>query len=121
MQTTICQKTLNVKSKILFILFIACSQLWATKPNNKTELLDSIASDSSLFSDKWDSVLSGEQHYVLHEIEVIGYGTQKKRDLTGSVASLKFEENTAHHQSNSVAEELTGKLAGRTYTVARIF
>ena len=112
MQTTICQKTLNVKSKILFILFIACSQLWATKPNNKTELLDSIASDSSLFSDKWDSVLSGEQHYVLHEIEVIGYGTQKKRDLTGSVASLKFEENTAHHQSNSVAEELTGKLAG---------
>ena len=75
-------------------------------------MLDSIASDSSLFSDKWDSVLSGEQHYILHEIEVIGYGTQKKRDLTGSVASLKFEENTAHHQSNSVAEELTGKLAG---------
>ncbi|HUW92446.1 MAG TPA: TonB-dependent receptor [Bacteroidales bacterium] len=48
---------------------------------------------------------------VLDEIVVIGYGTVKKRDITGSVASVKGADLAAIPVSTA-AEAMTGKMAG---------
>jgi len=48
---------------------------------------------------------------LLDEIVVIGYGTVAKRDITGSVASVKGEVLSAIPVSTA-AEALTGKMAG---------
>jgi len=47
----------------------------------------------------------------LDEVVVIGYGTAKRKDITGSVASVKSEVLAAIPVS-SVAEAISGKLAG---------
>ncbi|MFZ4725434.1 MAG: carboxypeptidase-like regulatory domain-containing protein, partial [Paludibacter sp.] len=47
----------------------------------------------------------------LDEVVVIGYGTQKKRDLTGSVASVG-EKAMRDIPVSTAAEALTGKLTG---------
>ena len=51
------------------------------------------------------------RQFALDEVVVIGYGVQKKADLTGSVANIKADKlNT---QSNSsIAQALQGKIAG---------
>lgn len=56
-----------------------------------------------------------EDTKVLDEVVVIGYGTVKRRDLTGAVASVKSEEITANPVSN-VAQALQGRLAGVNVT-----
>lgn len=48
---------------------------------------------------------------TLDEVVVVGYGTQKKRDLTGSVSSVS-EKQLKDIPVSSVAEALTGKLTG---------
>lgn len=63
----------------------------------------------------WDgspiSVALKEDTEVLDEVVVIGYGVQKKADLTGSVANISAEKlNT---QSNAtIGQALQGKIAG---------
>lgn len=52
---------------------------------------------------------------VLDEVVVIGYGTIKKRDLTGSVASVKSEDITRVPTHNA-AEAIQGKIAGADIT-----
>ena len=47
----------------------------------------------------------------IDEVVAIGYGTVKKRDITGSVASVKGDDLRAIPVS-SAAEAITGKLAG---------
>lgn len=47
----------------------------------------------------------------LDEVVVIGYGTQRKSDLTGSVASVKAEEIT-DIPTQSLQDALQGKMAG---------
>ena len=47
----------------------------------------------------------------LNEIVVIGYGTARKKDLTGSVSTVKGQELTKVPVPN-VGEALTGKMAG---------
>ena len=51
----------------------------------------------------------------IEEVVVVGYGTQKKRDLTGSVVSVKNEDVVAAPTSN-VMEALQGKIAGLDIT-----
>lgn len=51
----------------------------------------------------------------LEELVVVGYGIQKKRDLTGSVVSVKNEDVVAAPTSN-VMEALQGKIAGLDIT-----
>ncbi len=51
----------------------------------------------------------------LDEIVVIGYGTVKKRDLTGAMTSIKSEEITATPTTNAL-ESLQGKVAGLDMT-----
>lgn len=48
---------------------------------------------------------------ALEEVVVIGYGTVKRRDLTGSVASVKGQEVTKI-PSNNPLESIQGKVAG---------
>jgi len=48
---------------------------------------------------------------ALNEVVVVGYGTQKKRDLTGSVTSIKSSELLSA-PSSSTAEALQGRAAG---------
>jgi TonB-linked SusC/RagA family outer membrane protein len=48
---------------------------------------------------------------ALSEVVVIGYGTMKKRDITGSVASISGDQIAAVPVANA-AQALTGKLAG---------
>ncbi len=50
---------------------------------------------------------------ALQEVLVVGYGTQKKSDLTGSVASVSEEELTAYPASSAV-QALQGRAAGVT-------
>ncbi|MBN2262807.1 MAG: SusC/RagA family TonB-linked outer membrane protein, partial [Prolixibacteraceae bacterium] len=53
----------------------------------------------------------------LDEVVVIGYGTQRRRDLTGSVSSVSAEQ-LSDVPVSSVAQVLTGRLAGVQITTA---
>lgn len=57
------------------------------------------------------SIQMQEDNQALDEVVVIGYGTMKKRDLTGSVASLKGEDLIKAPVSNA-AQALQGRLPG---------
>ncbi len=52
---------------------------------------------------------------ALNEVVVIGYGTVKKRDLTGAVTSIKAADITASPMPNPI-EGLQGKVAGLDIT-----
>lgn len=52
-----------------------------------------------------------EDTYQLQEVVAIGYGSQKKKEVTGSVASVKAEDFNAGVKSNPVGL-LQGKVAG---------
>ncbi len=61
------------------------------------------------------NILLKEDSETLDEVVVIGYGTVKRRDLTGSVASVSGEKLAANPVSN-VAEALQGQLPGVSVT-----
>lgn len=61
------------------------------------------------------NVMLKEDSKALDEVVVIGYGTVQKRDLTGSVTSVKAED-LANIPVANVTEALTGKLAGVNIT-----
>lgn len=52
---------------------------------------------------------------VMDEVVVVGYGTMKKRDVTGSITSIKAEDITLNPGSNPM-EALQGKVAGLDIT-----
>jgi|WetSurSiteA1Bulk_404760.scaffolds.fasta_scaffold05009_2 TonB-dependent starch-binding outer membrane protein SusC len=54
---------------------------------------------------------------TLDELVVIGYGTVKKRDLTGSVSSIKSSEITKTATNNAL-QSMQGKIAGLDITKA---
>src|SRR5690625_944782 len=45
------------------------------------------------------------------EVVVVGYGQQRKRDITGSIASVNFED-FANEPSQQIAQSLKGRVAG---------
>lgn len=57
------------------------------------------------------SVKLEDEANSLNDVVVIGYGTVKKKDLTGAVATVKGEDLTKVPVTNA-AEALTGKLPG---------
>ena len=57
------------------------------------------------------NVVMSEDKTALDEVVVIGYGTVKKRDLTGAVSSVKTSDIDLT-ASTSIAEALKGKAAG---------
>lgn len=62
-------------------------------------------------------VVLDEEAVGLNEVVVIGYGTVKKRDLTGSVSSIKSAEITKTATNNAL-QSLQGKIAGLDITKA---
>lgn len=56
-------------------------------------------------------VVLQEDTQVLEEVVVVGYGTMKKRDLTGAVASIRMADQPVN-TSSSIAYMLSGKAAG---------
>ena len=56
-----------------------------------------------------------EDAALLDDVVVVGYGTVKKRDLTGAVSSVKSEEITIA-PTNDAMEALQGKVAGMDIT-----
>ena len=52
-----------------------------------------------------------EDTQLMDEVVVVGYGTMKKRDLSGSVSQIKSEDIMSGGQMN-VAQSLEGKIAG---------
>lgn len=59
------------------------------------------------------SVVINQANNSLDEIVVVGYGTQKKSDLTGSITSVKGEEVAKLPGTNPIGS-LQGKVAGLT-------
>lgn len=57
-----------------------------------------------------NTVMSEDVH-ALEEVVVIGYGSAKKRDLTGSIASVKASE-IADRPSSNILASVQGKVAG---------
>ena len=60
---------------------------------------------------KLDVTLVENTDNVLNEVVVVGYGTVKKKDLTGSVATMSGNDLRKTPMAN-VAEALTGRIAG---------
>jgi len=60
-------------------------------------------------------VVLDEKSKVLDEVIVVGYGSQKKSDLTGSVVSVKADDMNSI-PTTDVAEMLRGKAAGMVVT-----
>lgn len=60
-------------------------------------------------------VILEEDQNLLDELVVIGYGTVKKRDLTGSVASVKSKDLTQYTVSNPI-QALQGRVSGVNIT-----
>lgn len=61
------------------------------------------------------NVVLQEDAQALDEVVVVGYGVVKKRDLVGSIASVKSQDITAVPTSN-VLESMQGKVAGLDMT-----
>ena len=60
-------------------------------------------------------IILQEDSYALGEVVAIGYGSQKKKEITGSVASVKAEDFNAGVK-NSPMGLLQGKVAGLNIT-----
>lgn len=61
------------------------------------------------------SVVLKEDLQALNEVVVVGYGTQKKINLTGAIETIKSDK-IARKTVNSLAETLAGEVAGMTVT-----
>ncbi len=70
--------------------------------------------DYSLRVDKENhiNVTLSEETELLDEVVVVGYGVQKKANLTGSVASIDFEDQAASRPITNVSTALAGLSAG---------
>lgn len=69
------------------------------------------SSETSINGREVFAISMKEKTKSLDEVVVIGYGTVKKRDVTGAVVSLKAADITAAPTSN-VMEALQGKISG---------
>lgn len=69
----------------------------------------------SVAGNKPVNVVLEDDNTTLNDVVVIGYGTMKRRDLTGSVASVSGDKIAANPVAN-VAEALQGQLPGVNVT-----
>jgi TonB-linked SusC/RagA family outer membrane protein len=69
----------------------------------------------TVFNQKSLKIVLEENSKALDEVIVVGYGTQRKSDLTGSVVSVKADEMNSI-PTTSVAEMLRGQAAGVVVT-----
>lgn len=57
-------------------------------------------------------VVMKKEQLILDEVVVVGYGTQKKVDLTGAVSSVQFTESLATRNQASLSSGLAGLATG---------
>ena len=57
-------------------------------------------------------VKMSEDSEMLSEVVVVGYGVQRKSDLTGSVASVKTSDALKSTPTGNVSDALQGRMAG---------
>lgn len=57
-------------------------------------------------------VVLAEDTEVLDEVVVVGYGVQRKSDLTGSVASVKTSDALKTTPTGNISDALQGRMAG---------
>ena len=90
-------------------------------PNEKAVLVFSfisfITEERVVGNNKEINVTLSDRPNDLDEVVVVGYGTEKKSDLTGSVSSLKADQ-IVQSKTVSFLEAMQGKLAGVQITSA---
>ena len=59
-------------------------------------------------------VVLEEDSNLLNEVVVVGYGTQKKADLTGAISNIKADE-IMKQPATSAMQSIQGKVAGGNY------
>ena len=57
-------------------------------------------------------VVLKETSKSLEEVVVVGYGSEKKEDLTGAVSTINSQELNENHSSTAVSDMLAGRLPG---------
>jgi len=77
-----------------------------------------IAQEQIVGSKKSFAFILKEDPKILDEVVVVGYGTMKRKDLTGAVSSLS-DRTIKDIPVASVAEILTGQIAGLNVTTAQ--
>ncbi|WP_106827839.1 SusC/RagA family TonB-linked outer membrane protein [Parabacteroides pacaensis] len=83
-------------------------------PANATLIFSYIGMKAQEIAIKGRSVLNvimEEDNQLIDEVVVVGYGTAKKRDLTGSIATVKAIEIASKPSTNPLAS-IQGKVAG---------
>lgn len=62
------------------------------------------------------SIMMREDHQALNEVVVVGYGTQKKVNMTGSVSSINVSKLAESRPITNVSQALAGLAAGVSVT-----
>lgn len=57
-------------------------------------------------------IILKEDYQSLEEVVVVGYGTQKKVNLTGAVSSIKFGQELENRPITNASQALAGKISG---------
>lgn len=65
-------------------------------------------------SDKKINVSLSENEVVLNDVVVVGYGTMRKRDLSGAIDQIKGSDILKGNPSSSINQALQGRFAGVT-------
>lgn len=89
-------KLSNVPVKATFVISYIGYQTQNIAVNGKTKVDVKLIEDSQL----------------LQEVIVVGYGVQRKSDITGSVASLKATDALKSTPTGNISEALQGRMAG---------
>ena len=63
-------------------------------------------------SDSVIDVVLKQSSSSLQEVVVVGYGTEKKENLTGAISTVKTQELNENHSSTAVSDMLAGRLPG---------
>jgi TonB-dependent SusC/RagA subfamily outer membrane receptor len=95
-------------------------QITVTDPDNailECSFIGFITEQYTIGGESVINVSLDEDVTTLDELVVIGYGTVKKRDLTGSVSSIKSSEITKT-ASNNALQSMQGRIAGLDITKA---
>lgn len=66
------------------------------------------------------NIVLEEETAVLNEVVVVGFGTQKKSDLTGAVSQVKMDDVLGNRPVASLGTALQGTMAGFTTSTANV-
>lgn len=78
----------------------------------KVSYIGFVTQEISVLKVKNKTITLLEDLKVLDEVVVVGYGTSKKRDLSGAISQIKASEILAGNPSTSINQALQGKIAG---------